>query len=180
MPYFQWIKPIQFYRSLNNSFLIKFLMDLDQQIQALINNGPQDRTTAHLVAAIAPGLKMIAQQLEYGEYYILQTVDQRWVLTTLSNLKQPKLEKRVIYAYPCLEDAATQANAQTSPADVAQLPVISLLFQMLALPMLDSLIFFDNPGSFESGTEVKQEEVQTLVRSYLQHYQSTQPPSNLA
>ncbi len=155
-------------------------MDLDQQIQTLINHAPQDGTTVHLIKAIAPGLKMIAQQLEYSQYHILQTEDQSWMLTTLSNLKQPQLEKRVIYAYPSLEDASAQAASQTTKTRVALLPVISLLFQMLAIPMLDSMIFFDHPGSFDSGTEVKQEEIQTLVRSYLQQYQSTQPPSNLA
>ncbi len=162
-------------------------MDLDQQIQALINNAPEDGTTPEVIKAIAPGLKMIAQQLQYLHYYIVQTLDEHWVLTTLSNLKQPHLKKRVIYAYPSLEDASIANTSNTSPVNVALLPVISILFQTVAIPMLDSIIFFDTPGCVESGTEVKQEEIQNLIRSYLQQYQKTQPqprsrsiPPNLA
>jgi hypothetical protein len=151
---------------------------LDQQIQALIQNAPQDGTTPDVVKAIAPGLKMIAQQLQHLYYYILQTSDECWVLTTLSNLKQPRLEKRVIYAYPSAEDATLANSANNSAAtETAKLSVISILFQIVAIPKLDSIIFFETPGQFDSGTEVKKEEIQNLIRSYLQQYQQQQPRS---
>ena len=159
---------------------------LDQQITALIQNAPADGKTPDIVKAIAPGLKMIAQQLQHLHYYIQQTSDQRWVLTTLSNINQPHLEKRVIYAYPGLEDVSAQSSASQTPVtQAAMLPVISILFQMVAIPSLDSIIFFETPGQIESGTEVKKEEIQTLIRSYLQQYQNSQPrrrsiPPNLA
>jgi hypothetical protein len=153
-------------------------MTLDQQIQALVQNAPQDGTTPNVVRAIAPGLKMIAQQLQHLQYYILQTSDEGWVLTTLSNLKQPGLEKRVIYAYPSSEDAILANSTNNSTATgTTKLPVISILFQMVAIPKLDSIIFFETPGQFESGTEVKKEEIQNLIRSYLQQYQKNQPRS---
>ncbi|MGB3535184.1 MAG: hypothetical protein WBA13_16925 [Microcoleaceae cyanobacterium] len=160
--------------------------DLNQQISALIQNAPADGKTPDIVAAIAPGLKMIAQQLQHLQYYILQAPDGRWVLTTLSNLKQPNLEKRVIYAYPSVEDASAQiraAQTSSSPTTAAILPVISILFQIVAIPNLDSIIFFETPGQIESGTEVKKEEIQNLIRSYLQQYQITKSrsiPPNLA
>ncbi|MGB3402991.1 MAG: hypothetical protein WBA77_09890 [Microcoleaceae cyanobacterium] len=161
-------------------------MTLDQQITALVLNAPTDGKTPDIVKAIAPGLKMIAQQLQHLHYYILQTSDGRWVLTTLSNVSQPHLEKRVIYAYPSSEDVNAQSRVNNpSVAQAALLPVISILFQMVAIPNLDSIIFFETPGQIESGTEVKKEEIQTLIRSYLQQYQRSKPrsgsiPPNLA
>ncbi len=151
--------------------------DLDQQIAALIQHAPADGTTPNVVKAIAPGLKMIAQQLQHLHYYILQTADERWVLTTLSNLKQPRLEKRVIYAYPSVEDASLASSNHHAVATATVLPVISILFQTVAIPKLDSIIFFETPGQIESATEVKKEEIQNLIHSYLQQYKKTQPRS---
>ncbi len=149
--------------------------NLDGQIAALIQNAPADGTTPNVVAAIAPGLKMIAQQLQHLHYYILQTPDERWLVTTLSNLSQPHLEKRVIYAYPSLEDASTaNSNSNSAGTEATILPVISILFQIIAIPKLESIIFFDTPGQIESGTEVKKEEIQNLIRSYLQQYKNNQ------
>ncbi len=154
-------------------------MDLDQQIQVLIDNAPQDGTTPGVVQAIAPALKILAEQLQRDHYYILQASDGSWVLTTLSHLDQPDLQKRVIYAYPTLQDAST-ASRVSSPADVRVTPlaVTHILFQMVALPKLDSIIFFEVSGRLESGTEVKCSEVQDLIRVYLERYRVTsQPPS---
>lgn len=161
-------------------------MTLDQQIATLIQNAPEDGITPQVVKAIAPGLKMIAQQLQHLHYYIPQTSDQRWVLTTLSNLSQPHLEKRVIYAYPCLEDISSPSQINHTPVTKGvMLPVISILFQMVAIPNLESIIFFETPGQIESGTEVKKEEIQTLISSYVQQYQKSKSrsrsiPPNLA
>jgi hypothetical protein len=68
-------------------------MDLEQQIQVLIDNAPQDGTTPKAIEAIAPVLTLLANQLRHADYYILQTLDQDWVLTTLSNRAQPELRK---------------------------------------------------------------------------------------
>ncbi|NJK36858.1 MAG: hypothetical protein HC835_01295 [Oscillatoriales cyanobacterium RM2_1_1] len=147
-------------------------MDLDQQIQTLITNAPQDGTTPDVVEAIAPALKAIAEQLHREQYYILQTLDERWVLTTLRNLDQPKLEKRVLYAYPNVKDASARAHPTSGATMVAvPLPVIHILFQMLAIQPLDSIVFLEIPGNLEAGTEVKREEIQGLVQEYLQRYQ---------
>ena len=149
-------------------------MNLDQQIQTLIDNAPQDGTTPDVVKAIAPALKILAQQLQREYYYILQTVDQSWVLTTLSNLDQPKQEKRVIYAYPTVQDAAIPPDSSEVKSNVVAvpLPVIHILFQMVALKSLDSIIFFETPGNLDMGCEVQRDQVQDLIRTYLQQYRS--------
>ncbi|MGL5079931.1 MAG: hypothetical protein ACRC8A_00445 [Microcoleaceae cyanobacterium] len=148
-------------------------MDLDQQIQALVQNAPQDGTTPEVVKAIAPALKALAEQLHHDQYYILQTLDECWVLTTLRNLDQPKLEKQVLYAYPTVKDASARANTTLGSTMVAvPLPVTHILFQMLAIQPLNSIVFLETPGNLEAGIEVKREDVQSLVQDYLQHYQA--------
>lgn len=148
-------------------------MDLDRQIQALIDNAPQDGTTPDVIAAIAPGLKLLAQELTHPEYFILQTLDRDWVMTTLGNVDDPDLEKRVIYAFSSLEDASLKSTAPLSANIVAMpVPVTHILFQAIAIPSFDSFIFFDRPGHLEAGTELKRRDVQETVQVYLRHYQS--------
>lgn len=152
-------------------------MDLDQQLQVLIDHAPHDGKTPGIIAAIGPALKILAQQLHHLQYYVLQTLAENWVLTTLSNRTQPDLEKRVIYAFPTREDALASAEASVSPHLVAiPVPVTHILFQMIAMEPLDSLVFFEQPGSWEMGTEVGRDEVQRLVQVYLQQYRPPRHP----
>ncbi|WP_413168344.1 hypothetical protein ACL6C3_16350 [Capilliphycus salinus ALCB114379] len=159
-------------------------MDLDQQIQILIDNAPQDGTTPGVIQAIAPALKVLAEQLQRDHYYILQGTDKSWVLTTLGHLDQPNLQKRVIYAYPTLEDASNRSPISRPPDVVATaIAVTHILFQMVAIQPLDSIIFFEVPGNLDQGTEVKRSEVQDLIRVYLERYRAVQSrniPPNFA
>ncbi|MGB3509583.1 MAG: hypothetical protein WBA93_10115 [Microcoleaceae cyanobacterium] len=148
-------------------------MDLELQIQTLIKNAPQDGQTPQVLAAITPALKLLSQQLQHLQYYILQTLEQNWVLTTLSHRSQSQLEKRIIYAFPTLKDASSSIVEENIMA--IPVPVIHILFQMIAIEPLDSLIFFEKPGNLTTGTEVKREDVQKLIGVYLQQYQ---PPSS--
>ena len=147
-------------------------MDLDQQIQALIQKAPPDGSTPQILEAIAPALLLMAQQLQHLEYSILQAIDQSWAIVILSNLKQPGLEKRVIYAWSSLQDAL-QAAAAGDRLKSVSLPVTHILFQMIALEGLESIVFFESPGNLEVGTEITREQVQNLINVYLQQYRST-------
>ena len=151
-------------------------MDLDQQIQALIEKAPRDGSTPQILQAIAPALVLIAQQLQHLEYSILQAVDQSWAIVVLSNLKEPGREKRVIYAWTSLKDAAQAAAAGGDRLRPVLLPVTHILFQMIALEGLDSIVFFESPGNQEVGTEIPREQVQNLISVYLQQYRSAPPP----
>ncbi len=162
-------------------------MNLDQQIEILINHAPQDGTTPQVVEAIAPALKLLAEQLQHREYYILQTLDQSWVIQPFINVDQPKIKKRVIYAFSNLEDALSYGNADSKSQIVAvPLPVTHILFQMIVLEMPDSLCFFETPNNFQSATEIKRSEIQELVQVYLKDYQqrrqskSRKIPPNIA
>lgn len=144
-------------------------MDLDRQIQSLIEQAPQDGTTPTVIAAIAPLLKVLAEQLKHPEYYVMQTVDGRWVMTTLSSTTQSQLEKTTIYAFPTLKDAANTPYSRQDP-QVMAMPVgtIQILFQLLAMDGVDSIVFFQTPGDSSAGTEVQRTEVQTLIETQLQ------------
>ena len=146
-------------------------MDLEQQIQTLINNAPQDGNTPQIVEAITPALKLLAQQLKHLQYYILQTYTQNWVLTTLGHRSQFELEKRVIYAFSTLKDASSSISEDNVVA--TPMPVIHILFQMIAIQPLDSLIFFEKPGDLTTATEVKREDVQKLISIYIRQYQAS-------
>jgi len=151
-------------------------MDLQQQIQLLIDNAPQDGKTPKAVEAIAPVLKLLAGQLQHLEYYVLQTLDQGWVLTVLSNRNQQELEKNVIYAFPTIKDAADFQSVADPQIMAMPVPVTHILFQMLALNTVTSVVFFDTPGNLTTGTEVRRDDLQHLLKTQMR--QSISAPSS--
>lgn len=157
-------------------FLCQFptAMNLDQQIQLLIKNAPPDGVTPKVMEeAIAPILKLFASQLQHLEYHVLQTFDQGWVLTTLSNRAQPEVEKKVIYAFPTLKDAADFQGASDPQILALPVPVTHILFQMFALDQVNSTVFFEIPGNLTNGTEVHRADLQNLVQMQLQQFRSS-------
>lgn len=151
-------------------------MNLDQQIDSLILNAPQDGTTPQIVEAISPALKLLAQQLRHLHYYILESPERGWVLTTLSHRHQPERQKRVIYAFPTKGDALSFRMSTKSPEQAIAVPVTHILFQMSAIPHLDSLVFFEVPGELQNGIEVTRPQVEDLIHTYLTIYQSKSTP----
>lgn len=157
-------------------------MDLQAQIQSLIDNAPQDGITPQLVAAIAPALTQIAKKLRFTQYYILQNQDYDWVLTTLSNRTNPQLEKQVIYAYPTLQDVSTTSGVGLEPQMIAApIGVIEILFQIVGLQSVDSIIFFDTPGTTANALEIERSQVQIMIeRSLQQNRRSSDIPPDIA
>lgn len=155
-------------------------MDLDQQIQALIQDAPQDGTTPKIVQAIAPALKQVAQRLRHTQYYILQSAeDRRWLSTTLKNQAQPTQEKTVIYAFADRQDAIAEVNPlEVKPAIAELILVVPLLFQMVTLP-IQSMIFFEVSGNTETGTEIFQQEVEALIQARLQSMVLSPPAADI-
>jgi hypothetical protein len=149
-------------------------MSLDEQIQELIDDAPDQEEMAAQIKAIAPALKRLAQQLRHLQYYIVQTLDQDWAITTLSNNDQPDLEKTVIYAFPTLKDV-NQSPYPMQDANLIALPVpvIHILFQMLAMDLIDSTIFFETPDNLITGTEIQRVDVQAMVESEFLHPQTS-------
>jgi hypothetical protein len=153
-------------------------MDINQQIQMLIEQAPQFGVTSTEVEAIAPALINIADQLKHPEYYVLQTLDQNWVMTVLNHPTESEVTKNVISVFPTLEDAKANAKAFEDVQIIAlPVPVIQILFQMLAMQPLDSMIFHETPGDLKTGVEVNRQTLLELIQLSLQ---ALQVPPNLA
>lgn len=146
--------------------------DLEQQIQTLIDEAPDDGVTGQAVEAIAPVLKTTANRLARKTYYVLQTLNQGWVMTSLSSRQKPNVRKNVIYAFPTLQDAASGPQSVKDPQIMAiPTPVTHILFQMLAIKSLDSIIFFDTPGNLSKGTDISRQRFQAEVQAHLKETQ---------
>jgi non-ribosomal peptide synthetase component E (peptide arylation enzyme) len=158
-------------------------MDLEQQLAILVNNAPQDGVTPRVIEqGVAPVLKVFAQQLQHLEYYVIQTLDQGWVLTTLSNRATPNLAKKVIYAFSTLKDAYNFQGKSNPEVIAVLIPVTHILFQLFAMKQVDSIVFMERPGDLSTGKEVLCSDLQKLVNHQLQQFQNSLSniPSNLA
>ncbi|MBD1841939.1 hypothetical protein H6F89_00630 [Cyanobacteria bacterium FACHB-63] len=158
-------------------------MNLDQQLQTLVNEAPQDGSTPQLIESIAPVLRAIAQGLRHLQYYVVQTLDQNWVMLTLNHRAQDEPEKNVIYAFPSLKDVSLSPYDLTDPNLIAlPVPVTHILFQMLAMDKDYSTIFFETPGDATIGTEVQRSELEALIHEYWQGQADavTHIPSDIA
>lgn len=156
-------------------------MSLDEQIQQLIDEAPQDGSTPQLVAAIAPVLRALATRLRHSHYYIVQTLNQDWAMTRLSNSSDPSQEKSILYAYPTLQDVALSPYPMQDPQLIAlPIPSTHILFQMLALQQIDSAVFFETPGNVDIGIEVRREELDALIQMQLQQSRPSSVPHDIA
>lgn len=156
------------------------MMNLDEQIQTLMDNAPQDGATPAAVTAIAPVLKLVAAQLKHTTYYVLQNLQDQWVMVTISNRSESTVEKNVIYAFSALQDVASGPYAVNDPQMLAiPIPVIHILFQLVAMKTVDSAIFFDIPGNTKAGTEIRRADLQNLIQAFLQKAKddNTVPPN---
>lgn len=151
--------------------------EIQAQVQALLANAPQDQQTLNGVQAIVPILKQMAQRLKYPTYFILQSLDQRWQITTLKHRQQPEWEKAVIYAYADRQAAIRAGQSQPDPQLlVVPQPLIQLLFQMLSLEGIDSLIFLEDSIHPNVGQEITRQEIQQAVQTQLQKLVQPIPP----
>ena len=140
-------------------------MDIEKQIQILIEEAP-DQTTGQAIELVAPLLKEVAGQLPQQLYYVLQSLGQGWVMTTLRGRQDPKATKTVVYAYPSLE-AAGIAAADNPQMMALPHPSTHLLFQLLSLKQVDSLIFMQEKGKGQ-GVEVPRTMLEQVMRAHLQ------------
>jgi len=153
-------------------------MTLDQQIQDLIDNAPQDGSTPQLMRAIAPVIRTMAETLRHPEYYVPRTVDGSWLMVTLKRRKQLSVEKNIVSAYATLGDAEVGSQIMSNPTiDPTPVPVTHILFHMLALKTVDSVIFFETPNNLQDGTEILRQTLQENIASHLQSLKPKQPPT---
>jgi hypothetical protein len=153
-------------------------MTLEQQLQVIIDDAENHGIPSSVVEkAIAPVLKVFAEQLQYLEYYVLQNLAEDWVLTTITN-PQLQQSKKVIYAFISVQDAATFQG--TANPDLLAMPisVIQLLFRLFSLHQVDSIIFLENSSDLNYGVEIKRDRLSQLIRQQIE--QLTKIPPNIA
>ena len=150
-------------------------MSLTEQIQSLIAGAP-DFESQMSVAAIAPTLQRIAQTLPRQTYYICQSAEGDWVTTVLRHRQQLELEIKVIYAFNCVEDI-DKLDLGAGLGHVAiEIPIIHLLFEIIALPEVDRLIFLNNSQNLNVGQEVCRQDLETSMIKDLQQQSPSLPP----
>ena len=150
-------------------------MNLDEQIQVLIDEAPQDGQTPALVQSLAPVLSHFGKQLGRERFYVLQTLNGDWVRTSISSRQVQGVEKHVIYAFATLEDAGNSPLPVKDPQIfAAPIPVTHVLFQLMALKTVDSLVFFAQPGNINQGTEISRDVFEETMRQYFQQLQDWQ------
>jgi hypothetical protein len=156
------------------------VMTLDQQLQSLISDAPRDGSTPEMVASIAPVLKTMAQRLRHLEYFVVQTLDQSWVMVTLEDRTQSMGMKNVIYAFSTLKDVSSGLIDLSDPNLIAMpVPVTHLLFQMLAMDNSYSTIFFETPGDVSVGTEIARLDLEKRVQEFWQNLADADAQSNI-
>jgi hypothetical protein len=147
-------------------------MNLDDQIQSLIDDAPQDGTTPELVRAIAPILTSLAGQLRHPHYYLVQTLQHDWAILTIRNEPEAHAaaaEKTVVYAFPTLKDTAAGPFPTNDPGLISlPMPVTHILFQLVAMEGVDSIVFFETPGNLDIGTEIQRQAVMGLIQAQWQ------------
>jgi hypothetical protein len=148
-------------------------MNLQDQIQALIEDAPDDEATQEGVQVVAIALSEIAQGLGHPEYYVLQNFQQQWQVTTLQHRTQDGVQKTVLYAYAHLTDA-TQAG-QSEDLIAVPVPIVQLLFQFFSFENVDSFLFVDNVQNSEKIREIKRLDLQALVHAYLEKHLAREP-----
>ncbi|MDJ0599407.1 MAG: hypothetical protein QNJ37_11265 [Crocosphaera sp.] len=153
-------------------------MYLDEQLEILINEAPQHGVPIPVMEkAVAPTLKFFASQLQHQQYYVLHGKNRSWLVTTLSNRKNPKEEKRVIYAFATKKDAETFQGVINPEIRIISVPVTHLLFQLFSVESIDSIIFRELPRNKEQQAEISRAKLQNIIQQQLRRLKLTSPNS---
>jgi len=150
-------------------------MELDAQLSVLINDAANYGVSPVVIEqAIAPVLKAFASQLQHLEYYVLQNLEESWVITTIAN-PQLKQQKKVIYAFKSVRDAGffagkNQTNTIAMPIEIAQ-----LLWRLFALQQVDSIIFLEDSHNLNRGIEIERNHLLKLIQARIEQLAEIPP-----
>jgi hypothetical protein len=137
-------------------------MNLDEQIKKLINGAP-DVESRNSVREIAPILQQAAETLPQTTYYICQSQQGESVITTLRHHRQPDLEIKVIYAFLNTEDIRQFDGGSLVNELAVEVPVIQLLFYLLAFPEIDRVVFLNNSQNLDIGKEISRQSLEDSI-----------------
>jgi hypothetical protein len=123
-------------------------MNLEEQVKKLIDGAP-DAESRKSVLEIAPILQQVAATLPQTTYYICQSQQGESAITTLRHNRQPELEINVIYAFIKTDDIGKFDGGSLTNELAVEVPVIQLLFYLLAFPEIDRVIFLNNSQNLD-------------------------------
>jgi hypothetical protein len=153
-------------------------MNLDRQIQSLIDGAP-DVESRMSVMAIAPILQQVAATLPYPEYYICQSSQGEWAITTLRHRQQPDLEIQAIYAFKRVEDINIVDREALTIGVAVKMPIVQILFDLIAFPQIDRVIFFNDSQQLKRGQEISRLDLEDSIVQQLQQTPPSQQRSSL-
>ncbi len=142
--------------------------NIEQQIQILVDQAPTELQQP--IVHISPVLNQIAADLTHQSYFIGQNKSQEWIVITLQNGQNVQMD--AVYAFGHQQDAL---NFYGSSELAIEIPVIDLLFQLLALESIQQFIFFDEVDNMESGRTLSRSDLQQAIEQHLRQG-STLPP----
>jgi hypothetical protein len=148
-------------------------MNLDAQIQSLVDNAPdaESRVSALAVSAI---IKRVAETFPGTEYYIAQSPEGDWLVTTLQHRQNPQEQIQVIYAY-----ANEELVPKTADTIGFKLPIIHLLFEVMAVSQIDRVLFVERSELEETPRSVGREDLERLVAETIQQLPSPSLPPDV-
>lgn len=153
-------------------------MTLEKQLQIIIDDAENYGVPKEVMEkAIAPVLKSFAKQLHHLEYYVLQTLGGDWILTTIMN-PQLQQEKKVIYGFISVKDAATSQGIANTDLIAMPISVVQLLFRLVSLQQVDSIFFLENSQNLNSGVEIERDRLLQLTQYQIE--QLSKIPPNIA
>ena len=150
-------------------------MTLERQLQLIIDDAANHGVPPIVVEkAIVPVLKAYAEQLQNIEYYVLQNLEDDWVLTTITNSRLQQ-EKNVIYAFSSVRDAANFQGKTDPDLIAAPIAVTQLLFRLLSLQQVDSLVVLDDSQNLNRGVEIEREHLSQSVKHQIESLKKIPP-----
>lgn len=158
-------------------------MTLNQQLENLVQEAPNYGVPAIIMeCGVIPIIKAFAEQLNYAQYYLRQTVDENLLLTILSSKQHPEQEKKVIYAFPSVKDAQNFPDNTIDESNimVKALPVTQILFQMFTMKGVDSIIFLDQPQDYQQSKEIYCHKLQSAIKQNLSNLVNDNSTNNIA
>jgi hypothetical protein len=153
-------------------------MNLDRQIQSLIDGAP-DVESRMSVMAIAPVLQQVAVTLPYPEYYICQSPQGEWAITTLRHRQQPDLEIQAIYAFKRVEDIRIVDPEALTIGVAVKMPIVQILFDLIAFAQIDRVIFFNDSQQLKRGQEISRIDLETAIVWELQQSANPAQPNSI-
>jgi hypothetical protein len=153
-------------------------MNLDEQVKKLIADAP-DLESRNSVREVAPILHQAAATLPQTMYYICQSSQGESVITTLRHHRQPELEIKVIYAFLNTEDISKFDSGSLVNDSAVEVPVIQLLFYLLAFPEIDRIVFLNNSQNLDIGKEISRQSLEDSIDQKLEQSPPPQLPPDI-